>query len=77
VEQVINTQIFTIFPAQNTINMLQNSVIDQRSPTGGPRSTDGPRENFSGPWRNLDIAVTSLEPRIHKVISNKQQQISH
>jgi hypothetical protein len=45
--------------------------LNQRSPTGGPR------ENFGGPWRNLDIAVTSLEPRIHKLISNKQQQISH
>jgi hypothetical protein len=29
--------------------------LDQRSPTGGPRNTDGPRENFGGPWRNLDI----------------------
>jgi hypothetical protein len=27
----------------------------QRSPTGGPRTTDGPREAFGGPWRNLDI----------------------
>jgi hypothetical protein len=45
--------------------------LEQRSPTGGPR------ENFCGPWRNLDIAVTSLVPRIHKLISNKQQQISH
>jgi hypothetical protein len=25
----------------------------------------------------LRVAVTSLEPRIHKLISNKQQQISH
>jgi hypothetical protein len=25
------------------------SSIEQRSPT------DGPRENFGGPWRNLDI----------------------
>jgi hypothetical protein len=25
----------------------------------------------------LHVAVTALEPRIHKLISNKQQQISH
>jgi hypothetical protein len=25
----------------------------------------------------LRVAVTSLEPKIHKLISNKQQQISH
>jgi hypothetical protein len=29
--------------------------LEQRSPTGGPRTTDGQRENFGGPWRNLDI----------------------
>jgi hypothetical protein len=28
---------------------LFNSTLIQRSPT------DGPRENFGGPWRNLDI----------------------
>jgi hypothetical protein len=30
-------------------------LLEQRSPTGGPQTTDGPRENFGGPWRNLDI----------------------
>jgi hypothetical protein len=29
--------------------------LRQRSPTGGPRTTDGPRENVGGPWINLDI----------------------
>jgi hypothetical protein len=28
--------------------------VGQRSPTGGPRATDGPRETFGGPWSNLD-----------------------
>jgi len=28
VEQVINTQVYTIFTVQNTINNLQNSIID-------------------------------------------------
>jgi hypothetical protein len=54
----------------------QMGPLDQRSTTGGPLITDGPRENFGGTWRNLDIicnlyvyytvslysdAVTSLE----------------
>jgi hypothetical protein len=34
---------------------MENKHLNQRSPTGGPRTTDGPRENFGGPWRNLDI----------------------
>jgi hypothetical protein len=30
-------------------------AIYQRSPTNGPRTTEGLREYFGGPWRNLDI----------------------
>jgi len=29
VEQVINAQVYTIFTVQNTVNSLQNSIIDQ------------------------------------------------
>jgi hypothetical protein len=43
----IATHMIQIFVATNP--------LDQRSPTGGPRTTDGPRENVGGPWRNLDI----------------------
>jgi hypothetical protein len=49
--------------------------LDQRSPT------DGPRENFGGPWRNLDIIcnfyVYYTVSLYYYIISNKQQQISH
>jgi hypothetical protein len=31
------------------------SRLGQRSLTGGPRTNDGPRENFGGPWRNLTL----------------------
>jgi hypothetical protein len=39
--------------ANVTVNI--SGTLHQRSPTGGPRTTDSPRENFGGPWRNLDI----------------------
>jgi hypothetical protein len=43
--------------------------------------TDGPRENFGGPWRNLDIIcyfyVYYTASLYYYIISNKQQQISH
>jgi hypothetical protein len=35
--------------------MRKHVPLKQRSPTSGPRTTDGSRENFGGPWRNLDI----------------------
>jgi hypothetical protein len=64
--------------------------LNQRSPTGGPRTTNGPRENFGGPWRNLDIICNfyvyytvslysdSFSCHRHRIADdNKQQQISH
>jgi hypothetical protein len=49
--------------------------LDQRSPT------DGQRENFGGPWRNVDIIcnvyVYYTVSLYYYIISNKQQQISH
>jgi hypothetical protein len=84
--------VIIIICPKNHVQFLVSVPLAQRSPTGGPLTTNGPRENFGGPWRNLDVicsfyvyytvslysdAVTSLEPRIHKIISNKQQQISH
>jgi hypothetical protein len=63
------------------------SALNERSPTYGTRTIDCPRENFGGPWRNLDIICNFhvyytvhyilIRPRVHKLISNKQQQISH
>jgi hypothetical protein len=51
------------------------SSLEERSPT------DGPRENFGGPWRNLDIIcnfyVYYTVSFYYYIISNKQQQISH
>jgi hypothetical protein len=48
-------------------------TLYQRSPT------DGPRENFGGPWRNLDIIcnvyVYYTVSSFYYIISNKQQQI--
>jgi hypothetical protein len=63
------------FKGQFGIVYLTNCYLEQRS------QTDGPRENFGGPWRNLDIIcnfyfyyTVSL---YYYIISNKQQQISH
>jgi hypothetical protein len=48
-----------VHKSQNAVRVLpyQSSEgrLVQRSPTGGPRITDVPREKFGGPWRNLDI----------------------
>jgi hypothetical protein len=53
----------------------------QRSTTDGRRTTNGPRKNFGGPWRNLNIIcnfyVYYTVSLYYYIISNKQQQISH
>jgi hypothetical protein len=40
------------FSSEATVAFQRNTrpyILEQRSPT------DGPRENFGGPWRNFDI----------------------
>jgi hypothetical protein len=68
----------SVLSSENNNNRLDSWLshpLYQRSPTGGPR------ENFGGPWRNLDIIcnfyVYYTVSLYYHIISNKQQQILH
>jgi hypothetical protein len=61
--------------SEHRTDWRSGSPLDHRPPT------DGPRENFGGPWRNLDIIcnfyVYYTVSLYYYMILNKQQQISH
>jgi len=35
-------------------------ALNQRSPTSGPWTTDGPRENLGGPRKNLNLTCNII-----------------